>query len=246
LSLKKKHILNKLLDIYNSNACGFHLYEEPKIIFIHLSKCGGTSIHKVLSESYRETDRNKINLEKLAEDFYNYFSFAVVRNIYSKALSQYNHEVYQKMHSYDFDAWLKIVSENKVIECPNCRSDYSNAYNELSQKIFTTIDGINFLTYVGRFENMKQTFSLLNKKFNVKKIPLANPSFYSYKRLSNNQIFIISKLFQSDIEYFKFYPIKENQKPFTQNLRIRMFFLKSYFYNIYKKVKNSLTKSGLN
>ena len=80
---------------------------------------------------------------------------------------------------------------------------------------------------------------------NIKKIPLANPSFYSYKKLSNNKKFIISKFFKSDIEYFKFDPIKENQKPFPQNFKIRMYFLKSFFYNIYKKVKNSLTKSGL-
>ncbi len=150
------------------------------------------------------------------------------------------------MHSFDFDSWLKIVSENKIIEGPNNCSDYSKEYNELSQKIFTTINGINFLTYVGRFENMKQTFLLLNKKFNIKKIPLANPSFYSYKKLSNNQIIIISKIFQSDIEYFKFDPIKENQKSFPQNLRIRMFYLKSFLYNIFKKVKKSLTKSFIN
>ena len=149
------------------------------------------------------------------------------------------------MHSFDFDAWLKIVSENKIIEGPNNCSDYSKEYNELSQKIFTTINGINFLTYVGRFENMKQTFSLLHEKFNVKNIPLANPSFYSYKKLSNKQLFIIGKLFQSEIEYFKFDPIKENQKPFPQNLKIRMYFLKSFFYNIYKKVKNHLTNSSL-
>ncbi len=149
------------------------------------------------------------------------------------------------MHSFDFDSWLKIVSENKIIEGPNNCSDYSKEYNELSQKIFTTINGINFLTYVGRFENMQQTFSLLHEKFNIKNIPLANPSFYSYKKLSNNHLSIIGKLFQSEIEYFKFDPIKENQKPFPQNLKIRMYFLKSFFYNIYKKVKNHLTNFSL-
>lgn len=66
----------------------FHIYEEPKFIFIHLSKFRKTLILKALSEFYRETDRNKINLEKLAEDFYNYFSLAVVRNILSNVLSK--------------------------------------------------------------------------------------------------------------------------------------------------------------
>ena len=49
----KKQILNKLLEIYNSNAWGFHIYEEPKFIFIHLYKNAGSSIKSSLRKRVR-------------------------------------------------------------------------------------------------------------------------------------------------------------------------------------------------
>lgn len=239
-NFNKSQILEKLLRIYNSGGAGLSIFGDPKIIYIHLSKCAGTTIHKTLLKNFNEIDNSKINFEELAENFDQYFSFTVVRNTYSKVLSQYNHEKNAKMHSHDLDSWLKIVSDKKIINGPNKDfSDYSNEYNELNQKIFCTIDGKNYLNYVGRFENIDETFKKLNDQFGIKNFPLLNPTIYRVNEINLKQTNLIKKIFKPDIEYFKFDTIQNIKKPLFQKLKIKIILFKKI--KIIKKLKKIIS-----
>lgn len=196
-------IYNKLLEIKKSGGAGIHIFENPKIVYLHLSKCAGTTIHKTLLTTCKEV---YVDLKDVAENFEEYFSFTVVRNIYSKVLSEYNHEVNSNIHNMNFDSWLDFVCKRMRIDGNGgCFADYSNQYNELDQKSFCVIEDQPYLSYVGRFENLNDVFDVLNKKTGENMIfPKLNPTKYKKTEMRSDQINLIKERFKDDIEYFGF------------------------------------------
>lgn len=196
-------IYNKLLEIKKSGGAGIHIFENPKIIYLHLSKCAGTTIHKTLLTACREV---QVDLKEVAENFDQYFSFTVVRNTYSKVLSEYNHEINSNLHGMKFDKWLDTVCKRIRIDGKGgCFADYSNQYNELDQKSFCVIEDQPYLSYVGRFENLNDVFDTLNQKTGGKmSFPKLNPTNYKKTEMSPEQVELIEERFKDDIEYFGF------------------------------------------
>lgn len=204
--LTSEKIYKKLSEIQSSGGCGIHVFDDPKIIYIHLSKCAGTTIHKALTSKLKEVPRQEVNLQEIANNFDEYFSFTVVRNTYSKVLSEYNHEVNSNLHTMDFDEWLESVCNRKRIDGRvGCFADYSNKYNELDQKPFCVIEGQPYLSYIGRFKNLNDVFDRLREKAGGK-ITFAklNPTSYNKIKMTSNQIQLIEERFREDIEYFGF------------------------------------------
>lgn len=196
-------IYNKLLEIKKSGGAGIHIFENPKIVYLHMSKCAGTTIHKTLLTTCKEV---YVDLKDVAENFDEYFSFTVVRNIYSKVLSEYNHEINSNLHNMNFDTWLDFVCKRMRIDGKGgCFADYSNQYNELDQKSFCVVEDQPYLSYVGRFENLNDVFDVLNKKTGEKMIfPKLNPTKYKKAEMRSDQINLIKERFKDDIEYFGF------------------------------------------
>ena len=199
-------IYKKLTTIRNSQGAGIHLYENANILFLHLSKCAGTSISKKLSSHFKEVPTEQIDFKQVSDNFDKYFSFTIVRNIYTKIVSQYNYELQSNLHAMNFDSWLENVSKKVRIQGNNnCFSDYSNEYNELSQKPFCLLDGQEYLSHVGRFEDLNTTANLLSKKTAVDiSFPMLNKTNYKIKNVPDNQIKIIEDTFKEEIRYFGF------------------------------------------
>jgi len=200
-------IYKKLLDIKKSKCGGgLVLFKNPNIVYLHLSKTAGTTIYKVLKSNATEIAVNEKSIKEVSENFDDWFSFIVVRNIFTKILSQYNHEYNNNLHNYDFDTWMNLVNDRQIIgNTDGFCSDYSDIYNELDQKSFCTIDEKEWLSHIGHFESLGDTFNILEKKLN-KKInwPHLNPTNYKKTNLSKEQNELVSRRFKKDIEYFGF------------------------------------------
>ena len=197
-------IYQKLFEIKESGGAGLHIFENPKIIFIHQSKCAGTSIYKSLTSTCNEV--TNIPLKDVAKNFHQYFSFTIVRNVYTKVLSEYNHEINSKLHNLNFNDWLDKVCKRIRIEGNNgCFADYSNRYNELDQKPFCVIDGRQYLSYVGSFENLHDMLDVFIEKTGLNfNLPKLNPTAYNKTGMTHDQINLIKERFKDDIEYFGF------------------------------------------
>lgn len=196
-------LYDKFLAMKNSGGVGIHVFKNPNIIYLHLSKCAGTTIYKTLVSACQEVP---LDIKEISENFDKYFSFTVVRNTYSKVLSEYNHEINSNLHTMNLDEWLESVCNRKRIDGrAGCFADYSNEYNELDQKSFCDMDGKDYLSYVGRFENLNEVFSVLNDKVGGKlNFPVLNTTNYRKREMSAEQVELIEERFKEDIEYFGF------------------------------------------
>ena len=213
----KKKIYNKLIDIKRSGGCGMHIFFEPNILYIHLSKCAGTSIYNLLKTEFKNSEKENTeeNIKYVADNFDNFFSFVIVRNIYDKVLSEYNHEKNGGMHDLSLDCWLNAVASKKCIKSKKGRTasfaDYNNKYNELDQKEFVVLDeGSSYLSFIGSFENLNEDIKIIKKKLNMKNsLPFLNKTKYNTSKLTKEQIEVVKDRFREDISFFKW---RENEE----------------------------------
>jgi len=161
-----------------------------KAIFIHVPKCGGTSVECVLqNESFVYQQHYHTPHSELNENHGNYFKFAFVRNPYDKLVSEYKWFTNNK-HKYprkqvkdfykdvDFKTFLKIFtnwSESKSNHDPN-KGDYYHGLDYM--QILQPIDQINF---IGRFENLQQDFDTVCDKIGIDKQQLPHKNKTKHK-----------------------------------------------------------------
>jgi len=202
--------------------------DSKKFIFIHISKCAGTSITSNLSK-YKTDYSNSPLLWKYGSDHsiyteYNsllknkisdFFIFSFVRNPYDRFLSLYTYwregkhshtrskingiDIAEATWRMDFNSWVSFINLNKI----SCRH-MNNQLNWLLDKD----KKINSRLFVGRFENINYDFKkvcdILNiEKSNLKKLNYT--SHHNYREVYNNKsIKIVSKRFQKDLDYFNY------------------------------------------
>ncbi len=70
----------------------FHCFDQASAIYIHIAKCGGTSIAKTLFNVEKVSHRTVRDYQKIfsPEDFNRYYKFTFVRNPWSRMLSAYS------------------------------------------------------------------------------------------------------------------------------------------------------------
>lgn len=153
------------------------IYEKSKIVFVHLPKCGGSSIkHKRLFE-----ERSAMYLGCVPDAKYNDFnSFTIVRNPYTRFASVY------RMHKYgtsdlpkskrikSIDDLLDILYNEKISKGPVGKiMSFNPASDEEGVKhhAIAQTDPYNTLDYakrIARFENYTDDLSKILKDFGVK------------------------------------------------------------------------------
>lgn len=142
---------------------------KKKFLFLHLPKTGGTSINSSLSKYCDKSSGSAYSKHaSLGEmksaigdkSFDEYFKFTIIRNPWDRVLSLYfwgiqikpGRGIQSNWKNETFDSWIK----NTFIK--------DNLYNIWPDQIdLMTINGVNPMNFVGRFENLKQDWKEICK-----------------------------------------------------------------------------------
>lgn len=159
-------------------------FEEKKAIFVHIPKCAGVSVNKVL---FRNLDGGHRTLEEYSiifepEKFNNYFKFTFVRNPWDRVVSAffflkkggYNEKdkawAEKELKEYiDFDSFVKNwINEENIWKVHHFRPQYHyilDSKNKIS------------LDFIGYFENICNDFYTISKTLGLNvKISESNAS----------------------------------------------------------------------
>lgn len=201
------------------------LWEKNKLIFIHIPKCGGTSVENSLNiiekGKYWGFDKNiskKIKFphelqhmpfdayKKLITNLKNYKVFAFVRNPFDRAISLYKDTKFKRPdirkylklnNQFSFNDFLIKIKKSKHIHHKN-------------QIYFLKKSNLNKIKIL-RFENFESEFkSFLNdcnlktqiKKSNLSKKQIFERNLSFYKNKDN--IKLVQQKFSDDLKFFEY------------------------------------------
>lgn len=172
-----------------------------KCIFIHIPKCGGTSIKLALNPYYNEVKETKhiaaFNLKKSNIWWDKYFKFAFVRNTWDRFVSYY---FYCKANNIanaqneEFDFWLRSMFEGEKLA-------------RRSQLYWLQCEGKIELDFIGKFENFQSDFKYVcNQLKTTFVLPKENVSTHAHYSAyySDELAELVAKVCADEIEQFKF------------------------------------------
>lgn len=192
--------------------------EKHKLLFVHISKTGGSSMHSYLRQiGGTKHDQLSTTLKQNLDfdtKYENYRKFSIVRNPWDRVLSAYSFYKSRKVTDFlldkdiEFNDWIKIVYKPK----------HKNlTHHKLSVQLLQIGNQYDWLTdhrnkinmdFILRFENINKDFDEFTQKFNLppKKFPHQNKSKHKHytEVYDSESIDIVSKFCKKDIEYFKY------------------------------------------
>lgn len=199
-----------------------------KIIYIHIPKCGGTSIEKLFEVApfnpiqpdyynlvgwcpkrklymQHATAQELLDLELVEKNIFDsYTKFAVVRNPYSRALSDY----YWHLNSTGGKGTLYEYLRSKgVFKKFHYSSGKINDYTShiKNQFEYITIDGECVVDKIIRFENLKIELEAVQKELGITNLQLPHEKKGVYSRSVKYNRFTkaaLEKRDKRDLEYF--------------------------------------------
>ncbi len=207
---------------------------KHKIIFIHIPKCAGTSITKLLFNDIKldwktpnydihygwcpkrkihlqhATPNQMLELDLINETTWNsYFKFTIVRNPWSRALSDYlwmtqTNNIKDTFTNYisSKGAFKEILTNQNTM---NYRGDHLN-----KQLMYLNVNNINEINQIARFENLESDIITLLKKLgiSIKYLPHYNKSKSSIKHYSHffndYRKKLVEEKYYEDINYLNY------------------------------------------
>ena len=178
------------------------ILHKHKLIFIHIIKCGGTSVKRFFRSEAMHRRASFYNVNK----FNNYFKFAFVRNPWDKMVSQYFYIKSKGRYSKTFE---EFIDEWKA--CPIDRNILGKGapiyYQPVQSPWLTNKSGDVIVDYVGRFESFQEDFNMVLEKIDYKgnrKLPHVNKTKHlHYSTYYNEETRrIVEEKFSQDIELF--------------------------------------------
>ena len=192
---------------------------KHKFIFIHIPKCGGTSIEQSFGFRYKKfsfkrsmglhpnrTDNFWLQHCTLREiptecgvDVKNFFTFTIVRNPWDRMVSSFFYEsrINKKRHGFKFNNFNAFVrSPTYAAEQHSlCQMDF--IINERSEP---------YIDFIGRFENLQEDFNTVCDKIGIprKQLPHKNKTKHKHytEYYDDETKQIVAKKYAKDIEYF--------------------------------------------
>lgn len=190
---------------------------QNKIIFIHINKCGGTSIDQFFAGSMQRHSCIRDYEDQLGLKELNlYFKFTTVRNPWDKAVSYYhwirkliNNSNQNVIRAYGADWDFKKFIKTKLdVRCAG-GTKYANAWLACNQLNWIKNSKNQIcIDYICRFENLQQDFNIVCDKIGIprQKLPHSNKGKYKHKHhteyYDEETREIIACRHAEDIEYF--------------------------------------------
>ena len=182
---------------------------QHKFIFVHIPKCGGTSIENFFGawKDHNEfcvggQTRQHWKLEEILSlypDCKNYFKFTFVRNPFSRIVSEYCYIRWQKPKC----PIAKISFREFCLNLDYNLDKHTNKAHDLSIADYLNEYPIDF---IGRLESFQDDFNLVCDKIKIprQKLPhklnMNHPHYTEYYDAETRQI--VAKKYAKDIEYF--------------------------------------------
>lgn len=191
-------------------------YEQLKCVFIHIPKTGGISVSRSLfgnlGGGHKDVKFYKRAFGPLTYD--KYFSFAFVRNPYTRLYSAYSFLKRGGFDQKDMEFSENIISkyptfEQFIEEWLSRENIYS--YNHFIPQYTFLCDG-SFkpeVDFIGRFENIEEDFQTIAKQLGVSvQLPHHNQTVRKKKPLEEfmtNKLFKkVAKVYSEDFEIFEY------------------------------------------
>ena len=193
-----------------------------KSIFIHIAKCGGTSLS---SFEWNKGNGHKtyLDFDKDLENIQEYFVWSFVRNPWARTVSAF--EDCPELHQFvpDFEAYVNILYKHKSIFDKNSISENMGLIPEIpigrihfwpAHLCLKNKNGELKADFVGKLENIESDFEKVCKKLKVNFVvpPKRNKregkkgrknSFY--KDLYNDSLINkVGEIYKKDIEIFNY------------------------------------------
>jgi len=200
------------------------IQHEYKFIFLHIPKCGGTSIEDAFG-AWKMRKRcmvGRINQQDL-QHFYlseilsnapnakNYYKFTFIRNPFSRLVSEYHYMIDQSLkNSKRIEVYgiskLKL-SFKEFCKNLNNLDDYCYPYHDATLLDYVVdANGNQMLDFIGRFENLQEDFNIVCDKIGIPhrelphKIKSKHKHYTEYYDDETRQI--VAERYANDIEYF--------------------------------------------
>jgi len=196
------------------------------VLYIHVPKCGGTSISSVCRDNgilidTTNNDHTKCNIEhntnlyKSVDDFSDIkFSFSFVRNPYSRLVSAWKCPWVCGIELST--GWISLFSDFKdfITEFVVKQSEWDvwswshvMSFTDPRRKLFDT-EGNQLLSFIGRFENLQKDFDLVCEQVGIPKQQLPHLNKTDHKHYTeyydDETKDIVSEIYAKDIEYFDY------------------------------------------
>ena len=194
-----------------------------KCIFVHIPKCGGTSVEDTLFKprnkrtikdlwmgpnKYQTGGLQHLRAPHIIEEvggdlFDEYFKFSFVRNPWDKMVSQYNYTIAKRPDLMDHIGITKSASFkeyiNRVVLAKlHVQWDY--------QYKFLYMDENCVVHFIGRFENLQEDFNVVCDKIGIPRQQLPHKNVTKHKHYTkyydNETKQIVAEKYAKDIEYF--------------------------------------------
>ena len=194
-----------------------------KCIFVHIPKCGGTSVEDALFKPYRRRSKkdlfggpNKYQtgalqhlmsshiIKEVGEDIFNqYFKFSFVRNPWDKMVSQYHYSITLREDLLNYIGISKFSSFKEYIH----NVSKSKIHVQWDQQYkFLYINKKCVVDFIGRFENLQQDFNIVCDKIGIPQQQLSHKKKSKHKHYTeyydDETREIVAEKYAKDIEYF--------------------------------------------
>lgn len=172
--------------------------------FIHINKCGGTSITYGIGQKYKLHD---IAIERriyLGSKWEKAFNFSVVRNPYCRIVSLYNYQIKKKYIAQNSDLSLCNWLEKFFIQDTGRKQLKWRMY--LNQKSWTHFDEKLLVDKYYKLENIYTDWDeiISQCKQSYRPLPKLNATHRDRINLTGEEMHLINKVFKNDFEAFKY------------------------------------------
>ena len=201
--------------------------DKHKYIFLHVTKCGGTSIEQALLQNETELDdahfKDIFWADNLNVKIKEQFLIGKTQDD-TFAPQHYTPARYRKQHSYEFNnyykftfvrnPWDKAVSEWRYfynnlpeyqISCPTFKDSLNKPYPWREHNIYQLVYTPH-CNYVGRFETLQQDFDIICGEIGIprQKLPHANKTTHKHytEYYDEETKQIVAERYARDIELF--------------------------------------------
>ena len=188
-----------------------------KCIFIHIPRCGGTSIEMALcGQDWHTVDKTTKHLigstaKKIYEPYWdNYFKFSFVRNPWARTAS-----LQKFSHFYGVSIQKGKVNFGKYfdkfypLEIDRRSKSHKDSFKPIENAIYLNTLNVK-LDFIGRFENLQQDFNTVCDQLGIphQQLPHSEKSFKKNYNKHYTEYYddetreIVAEKYARDIEYF--------------------------------------------